>query len=191
LQSVLKGLSEGSVIIDCGANVGNISILFAKSKAEIFAFEPDPLAFQILKQRTNGFSNITCFQKAVSTTNGTTRMFFHKERVQINHEAYSVSSSIIGEKENIDSKNFIEIETIDLSEFINSMENKVEVVKMDIEGAEIDIIEKLIKDETYKKVHLFLVETHENKIPGHSKKVKRLKHLLATKNIKNIKLNWI
>lgn len=191
LQSVLKGLSESSVIIDCGANVGDISFLFAKSRAKVFAFEPDPLAFQVLKQRTEGFSNITCYQKAVSTINGTTRMFYHKERAQINHEAYSVSSSIIGEKVNIDSNNYIEIETIDLSEFINSIQGQIAVVKMDIEGAEIEVMEKLIKNETYKKVDLFLVETHETKIPGHYEKVAKLKHLLATKSIKNIKLNWI
>jgi len=62
---------------------------------------------------------------------------------------------------------------------------------MDIEGAEIEVIQHIIKQETYKKVDLVLVETHENKIPGHDEKVKRLKQLLTSKNIQNIKLNWI
>jgi FkbM family methyltransferase len=191
LRSVLKGLSDNSVVIDCGANVGDISLLFAKTKAKVFAFEPDPLAFQVLKQRINGFSNITCFQKAVGTANGTTRMFLHKERAQVNHKAYSVSSSIIGEKENIDTSNYIQIEIIDLTEFIDSLGTRVALIKMDVEGAEIEILEQIIEQETYEKVDLLLVETHETKIPGHDKKVARLKHLLKTKNIKNIKLNWI
>jgi FkbM family methyltransferase len=191
LQPVLKILHEGSVIIDCGANVGDISILFAKSKAQVFAFEPDPIAFKVLENRTKSYSNITCYQKAVSTTNGTTRMYFHKERAQLNHEAYSVSSSIIGEKENIDTNNFVEIETIDLSEFIASMKDMVALVKMDVEGAEIEILEKFIELETYKRIDLLLVETHEAKIPGHKQKIKQLKYLLATQKIKNIKLNWI
>lgn len=191
LQSVLNILSKNSVVIDCGANLGDISLLFARTKAKVFAFEPDPLAFTILKQRTNGFSNVICYQKGVGTANETTKMYLHKGRAKQNDDAFSVSSSIIGEKKNIDPNNFIEIETVDLSEFINSFEEKVAVVKMDIEGAEIDIIENLIANETYKKVDMFFVETHEYKIPGHSKKVKQLKHLLATKNIKNIKLNWI
>lgn len=191
LKSVLKGLSENSVVIDCGANVGDISLLFAKTKAKVFAFEPDPLAFQVLKQRTKGFSNITCFQKAVGTANGTTKMFFHKERAQNDHKTYSVSSSIIGEKANIDTGNYIKIEIIDLTEFIDSLDTRVALIKMDVEGAETEILEKIIEQETYKKVDLLLVETHETKIPRHDEKVARLKDLLKTKNIQNIKLNWI
>ncbi|MBW6535060.1 MAG: FkbM family methyltransferase [Mariniphaga sp.] len=191
LKPILKGLSEDSTVIDCGANVGDITLLFAKTKAKVFAFEPDPLPYKVLKQRTKDFSNITCYQQAVSTSNGKTKMFFHKERTQLNHEAYSVSSSIIGEKENIDNSHYIKIEIIDLVEFIDSFNSRVALIKMDVEGAEIKILEKIIERETYEKVDLLLVETHETKIPGHDEKVARLKHLLETKNIKNIKLNWI
>lgn len=191
LQSVLKGLTADSVIIDCGANSGEISLLFAKTKAKVYAFEPDPLAFSALQQRTKRFPNVTCYQKGVGAATLTTRMYFHRERAILNDEAYSVSSSIIEEKNNIDPNNYIDIEIIDLSEFINSVDGQVAVVKIDIEGAEIEAMEKIIKDETYKKVDLLLVETHETKIPGHYEKVAQLKHLLETKKIKNIKLNWI
>lgn len=191
LQTVLKKIPEGSVIIDCGANVGDISLLFAKRKVTVFAFEPDPIAFEILKQRTKNISNITCYKKGVGTANKTSRLFFHRGRSAHNHEAFSVSSSTISEKNNIDTENFIEIETIDLADFIELLEGEVALVKMDIEGAEIEVLEKLIHQETYKKVGLLLVETHENKIPGHHKKVRQLKQTLETKNISNIRLNWI
>ncbi|HDR52144.1 MAG TPA: FkbM family methyltransferase, partial [Mariniphaga anaerophila] len=111
---------EDSTVIDCGANVGDITLLFAKTKAKVFSFEPDPLAYKTLKQRTAGFPNITCFQKGVGTENKITPFFFHRERTNLNHKAFSVSSSVIGKKDNIDSQNFIEIETIDLAAFIHS-----------------------------------------------------------------------
>lgn len=191
LQSVLKKVPEGAVIIDCGANVGDISLLFAKRKVTVFAFEPDPIAFKILKQRTKNIPNITCYKKGVGTANKTSRLFFHKGRSGYNHEAYSVSSSTVSEKNNIDTENSIEIETVDLAAFIESLEGEVALVKMDIEGAEIELLEKLIHQEAYKKVGLLLVETHENKIPGHYEKVRHLKQIIETKNIRNIKLNWI
>lgn len=191
LLSVSRGIQEGDIVIDCGANVGDISLLFAKKKAAVYAFEPDPLAFKVLKQRTKKFPNITCYQKGVSTRNETVRFYFHKERANVNHAAYSVSSSIIEEKNNNNPTNFIEIETIDLTEFIAAIDKRVAIVKMDIEGAEMDILNKFIEEKVYEKVDLMLVETHENKIPGHYEKLMRLKHLLETRNINNIKLNWI
>lgn len=191
LLSVSRGIQENDIVIDCGANIGNISLLFAKKKATVYAFEPDPLAFKILKQRTKDFSNITCYPKGVSTRKETVRFYFHNERANMNHEAYTVSSSIIEEKNNTSRNNFIEIETINLAEFITALEKRVAIVKMDIEGAEMDILDKFIEEKVYEKIDLMLVETHENKIPGHYEKQMRLKNILESKNIKNIKLNWL
>jgi FkbM family methyltransferase len=191
LHFVLNRLKPRDVVIDCGANIGDITLLFAKKNVSVFAFEPDPLAYKTLKKRTKGFPNIICLKKGVGIINKKVKMFFHRHRSHLNHEALSVSSTIIEEKRNINPENYVEIDIIDLTEFIDSLDSQVAMLKMDIEGAEIEILEKFIEQETYKKVDLLLVETHETKIPGHDEKVKRLKLLLAAKNIKNIKLNWI
>ncbi len=191
LQKVLKGLSKNTTVIDCGANVGEITLIFARKNVKVYAFEPDPLAFEALKQRTSSFPNVTCYQKGIGTANRIAKMYFHEERVKQNDAAYTVSSSIIEQKINIDLENYLEIEIIDLTEFIKSLEEKVSIIKMDIEGAEIEVVEKLIKDGTYKDVDLILVETHETKIHGHDEKVKRLKNIIKSEKILNIRLNWI
>ena len=49
----------------------------------------------------------------------------------------------------------------------------------------------MISEETYKRVGLILVETHETKIPGHREKVAALKRRIQEEGITNIKLNWI
>ncbi len=191
LQSLLRGISSNSLVIDCGANRGDISALFLAKGARVIAFEPDPAAFNHLTERFKKSKNIELQQKGVANKSGMATMFFHKSRTAGNEMPFTVSSSIIAKKENIDTENNIEIELVNLDKYIKKLDQHIDLIKLDVEGAEVKILKKIIRNETYKKVGLMLVETHETKIPGHHKKVKRLKKMLKKKNIDNIKLNWI
>ena len=53
---------------------------------------------------------------------------------------------------------------INFSNFINELEGRVRLVKMDIEGAEIEVLNSLIDTDQVRKVDMILVETHETKI---------------------------
>ena len=191
LVRVLARLPKGAVVLDCGANKGDITLLFAKKGAIVHSFEPDPLAFQMLLKRTQHFPNVKCYQKGVSNQNGRVKMFFHHGRTEREDIAFSVSSSIVSEKINVNTNNYHEIEIISLSDFIKSLEQRVYILKMDVEGAELDILEDLIENKVYEKIDLLLVETHEKKIPSHVERLKRLKNIISQNNINNIKLNWI
>jgi FkbM family methyltransferase len=191
LKKILKNINSSSLVIDCGANIGDISALFLSKKARVIAFEPDPLAFKALQNRFKGNPNIECINKGVSDRAGKAKFFLHKSRTNHSGDEFTVSSSIVKEKINIDTANSIEIELVDLSEFIVNLNCKADIVKLDVEGAEIEILEKIISEKVYHKIGLMLVETHETKIPGHDKKVAHLKAALEQENIGNIKLNWI
>jgi FkbM family methyltransferase len=191
LIPILKKVNKSSLIIDCGANVGDISALFLTKNASIIAFEPDPMAYKMIQKRFKGNDRIEIINKAVSHEASTAKLFFHADQQQSGNSAFTVSSSIIQDKKNINTENSIEIETVDLDSFITNLDRKVDILKMDVEGAEIEILKKLIKNETYKNIGLILVETHETKIPGHKEKVADLKATLSRLNIENIKLNWI
>lgn len=191
LNKVLKNVKPSSLIIDCGANIGDISALFLAKNASVIAFEPDPLAFKHLSNRFKGNEKIECINKGVAHRSGKAQFFLHKSRNDESGSEFTVSSSIVKEKVNIATDTCIEIELVDLSEFINQLNRKVDILKLDVEGAEIEILEKFIAEKTYEKVSLILVETHETKIPGHVEKVALLKSLIAQHNIPNIKLNWI
>ena len=86
---------------------------------------------------------------------------------------------------------YISVETINFSEFIKSLNQTVKIIKMDIEGAEIDVINQLINDETYKLIGQLFVETHEKKIPELLIKTNLLKKRLKDLKINNINLNWV
>jgi len=72
----------GDIVIDIGANIGWYSLLLARlipEDADIFAFEPDPLNFELLEHniRLNGATQITAIQKALAAEDGIQRLYQH------------------------------------------------------------------------------------------------------------------
>jgi FkbM family methyltransferase len=121
-------------IIDCGANIG-MSIFFHKyfhPNAKIIAFEPNPSAFELLKLNIekNNLKDITLVQKAVSNSLEPISFF-------VNNDKGSLLSSV---REDRGGTSKIEIETDLLSNYLNE---KVDLLKIDIEGAEWQVLEDL------------------------------------------------
>jgi FkbM family methyltransferase len=192
LQKILKNVGPGSLVIDCGANIGEISALFLARGADVIAFEPDPVALEALRRRVGDHPRLTLYQQAVSDRSGRASFFFHKDRSDGTDEAaFTVSSTLVAEKRNVDTRHSIEVELIDLDAFIASLDRQVDVLKMDVEGAEIAILWKMLESGSYQKIRLMLVETHETKIPGHLEEVTRLQTRINQLGIKHIRLNWI
>lgn len=191
LRPILKRVNSSFLFVDCGANVGDISDLFLSKGASVKSFEPDLLAHSYLQRRFAGREGIELINKAVADSDGKAMFYYHKERLNKEGIEFTVSSSLLKEKKNVDNMHGVEVETVDLCRYIDSLGRKVDILKMDIEGEEIAVLNKMITEETYKKVGLILVETHETKIPGHKEKVASLKQLIQEKRINNIKLNWI
>ncbi len=75
LENFLPKLKDKNTFWDIGANIGFYSILAAKEmnpKCKIFAFEPEPNTFNILKKNIelNQAQNISAFEFALGNTNG-------------------------------------------------------------------------------------------------------------------------
>lgn len=192
LRKILRQVGPGSLVVDCGANIGEISALFLGRGAEVIAFEPDPVALQALRKRIGDHPKFTLYQKAVSDQDGHASFYFHRDRVgDEGGEAFTVSSTLVAEKKNIDTSNSIDVELIDLDAFIRSLGRKIDVLKMDVEGAEINILKRMLDTGSYRHIGLMLVETHETKIPGHLEEVKRLQVRIDEMGIDHIRLNWI
>ncbi len=191
LRGILRTLDAGSLVIDCGANVGDISALFLGTEASVIAFEPDPVAHAILVDRFRDNPRFTLHKKAVSDHNGRASFYFHKDRDGADAREFTVSSTLVAEKRNVDAGQSMEVELVDLSAFVASLGRRVDVLKLDVEGAEIGILKKILAEGTHERIGLMLVETHETKIPGHAAEVASLRRELKEKGIQNIRLNWI
>lgn len=58
----------------------------------------------------------------------------------------------------------VKVKTFDFSSFLKHLEDDFVVVKMDIEGAEFMVLDKMIRDGTDKVCDWLLVEFHPNKV---------------------------
>ena len=118
IKSIVSNLTSDDVCIDCGANVGVYSQLFASYGAKVYSFEPNPIAFNILKKKSEKFKNITPIMSAVGISNTESNLYLHKD-FHLDEVLYSQSSSLIKKKNNL-SESSIRIDVINFSEWITS-----------------------------------------------------------------------
>lgn len=77
----------------------------------------------------------------------------------------SVGSSVLPFKGNVDDERYVEVDAIDLSEFVLGLPRPVKVVKIDVEGAECPIVNGLIDTGAIERTETVLVELHDRHIP--------------------------
>ncbi len=182
-------LRPGDLAIDCGANVGEITRLLAANGATVHAFEPNPIAFEVLARETTDLGNVSLHQCAVSDRAGTARLFLHRK---LKHDplGHSAGSSLVGAKHNLDPDNSIEVPVVDLADFIESLPSRVRLLKIDVEGLEAVLLNHLIDRGVINRIDQVFCETHELKVPGLLADCRALRQRLARENITHVNLDW-
>ncbi len=148
-------IKADSVVIDIGANIGVFSLYAALSGAKkVYAFEPSKEAFEILCKNIslNNFSDIIIpINKAVSNVDDLILQF-----------PYSSSPyNSIGSCDSDNNMNYCEISTITINTFIerNDAIDKIDLLKLDCEGAEFDILPSL-NEFVFGKINAIRMECH-------------------------------
>lgn len=157
-EAVLE-LGPSDVAIDCGANAGFYTRHLARSGAQVHAFEPDPVAFEALQAATRGLPNVTLHQAAVTLSDG------HAALRRAEHFASAplrrtVASTLI-EGDHDGRREALTVRTVDFPAFLRSLPTPPRLVKMDIEGAEVAILEALFASGEIDRLGEVFVETHE------------------------------
>lgn len=147
---------SGSKVLDIGANVGIFSAYCAANGAEVTAYEPHPTAFHILKELTNVLP-IKPVNVAAWSSRGTAlfrgHIFQDEEYVQYNG---ALQSEQVHWNPN-DFESALEAECVPFDEIIGS--TLWDCVKVDIEGAEFDILRN-ITVRTASQIKFMFVELH-------------------------------
>ena len=141
-------------IIDCGSNIG-MSIIFFKMlypNSSILSFEPSEKAFSCLEHniKHNNIDSVVLYKKALSNKEGIADFYYDQEK------AGSIIESLKQERM---SKKKCSVETIKLSNYIDQ---KVDFLKMDIEGAELDVIEELKNKGKLSYIKQMVIEYHHH-----------------------------
>ena len=153
-------LNKDSVILDFGANIGEVSDhIYNKYKCNIYAYEPNVACYNYMKKRFVNNYKIKIFNLAVSNYSGNSFLYFHKDAAANNDERFIQGATLRKEKDNISENKKIEVKAINISEILNSFK-KIDLIKIDIEGSEYSILPELIKNRN--KINIVLCEMHGN-----------------------------
>lgn len=169
-------------VIDCGANIG-MAILFFKKiypNCSIKAFEPNPYAFKLLEKniRQNSLTNIQLFNIGLSNVDGEIDFFMGADKG-------TLSGSFISER---GGKNKIIVKTQKLSDIIDA--EKFDLIKIDIEGAETQVIENLITEGKIGQSNRYIIEYH-HRINGEKSHLSNfIKHFENNNYEYNIRSNF-
>jgi FkbM family methyltransferase len=144
-------LKKEDIVIDIGANIGIFSILAATCGAYVYAFEPNPETFRILKMNVdeNKLGNkIKIFNCAVSGKDGSVDL-----QIPDTGKIYALGSATISENLKNDMRKKQEIafksvrtETVSLNTLFEkhlNTKSKIDFLKVDCEGAEYAIFNGL------------------------------------------------
>lgn len=163
-RAIEPSLYPGSVFLDVGANVGYYSILASGrvgKDGHVHAFEIDPRPLRCLRKNANSCTNrnLTIHERAVSDRVGTGVLI---AELDCGHSA--VKQDGIG----------MRVQTVSLDYWIDQpgAPNRIDVIKLDIEGGEIFALEgarRLIEKFRPLIVCEALDEMGHNAVPGQAK----------------------
>lgn len=188
-DAALRRLKAGDIVLDCGANVGKYTAHLALTGATVHAFEPDSYSFQALQRNTANFPNVHLHNAAVGTRDGEIEIYRAPD-FESDPEERSLSTSIFADKINVSTEDVLTVRLVDLCAFVAGLGKPASLTKIDIEGAEVPLLEHIIARGEVERFGAIFVETHETKVPSLAERTASLRKLCARDHARTIHLDW-
>ena len=179
-----KVKSKKGLFIDCGTNLGqgfsHFSKYFNLSNYDYVMIEPNPNCVSILQEKyaDNIKNNQICIiPKAATSKNGSLKLYGLSEKSEIDSiynptgseiNSYSQGASVLKEHNSLfyasDDQSAIVVETFKFSDYLIKQTDKYEtiVIKIDIEGAEYELIQDMIETNSILIPKIIYVEFHSH-----------------------------
>jgi FkbM family methyltransferase len=146
--NLCERMDFSGIIIDAGANYGLFTLLAKKNNANrIYTIEPDMRAFFYLDRNFKNDDSIIMINKALSKDSNGIEFYYCKETTVANTQ-YPANDNY--------TKSYVE--TIDIKSIL-SIEKKINLIKLDIEGSEYDVLENLSAKQ-FDSINQFFIEFH-------------------------------
>lgn len=123
---------EGETVIDVGANVGGYTVRAAHAGARVLSLEPNPQTFAVLQKCVglNGWTNVELRQIAAGRVGGASTLYLP--------EVFSGRASLVHDFKS----HSVQVNVDSLDNVVKSSGlTRVDWLKIDVEGSEIDVLE--------------------------------------------------
>lgn len=191
-DQAIAALGPNSIAIDLGANVGHFTEILANSAGKVHAFEPDPWSFQQLKKRVGHLGNVTLHEAAAGVVEGMAGLrrvtgFDENPDSRSQGSTLQVADDLFYALESDE----ISVPVIDFVEFLKQLDADVDIIKIDIEGSEIDLLNALLDSEARHRVKQIFCETHEAQMPQLRIATRKLRARAVSFSQPRINLDWV
>lgn len=150
-------VQDGWTVVDIGAGIGDYCVhaTYGNLDVNLYAFEPYPGSYALLQRNLalNGIKNVTAYQKAVWSTTGELQLDLSPgEPLQFNSQETRPENA---------RGIMVTVEAVSLEAVISSEKiKKVNLLKMDCEGAEYEILLSTPAS-TFEKIEQIIMEYHD------------------------------
>ncbi|RPF87521.1 MAG: FkbM family methyltransferase [Rhizobiales bacterium TMED94] len=159
-------VEKDDLIIDCGANVGNLFLSINRfiENFNYKAFEPDPKAFKCLELNLNKFKNADLHCIGLSNENKNKKFYINADTGDSSLEAFNTEISIDIETRELDSYKY----------------EKIKLLKIDAEGHELEVL--LGAKKTLSNIEYISVDMGAEKGEGTENTVALVTNFLISQN---------
>lgn len=149
-NDLCKDINTTGVVVDAGANVGFFTLYSKYYGAQrIYSIEPDPFPFFYLEKNFGSDPDIICINKGLYTSDSGMNLNICVETSVASGEFLPLETAIK-----------TTIPTISIESLLK-IEPEINLLKLDIEGTEINLIDNLELD-CFKKINQFFIEFHSD-----------------------------
>jgi len=158
----ISSVCKSDVVFDIGAHVGYYSLISSKLAKKVFAFEPEKKNLKLLRKnlRLNRVDNCQVVETAVSDKNGKIKLYLSQT---------SSGDHSISQKKN----SFELVDSLALDNFASKIKSLPNLLKIDVEGAELTVLQGAKRLLSRKELREILVKVTKN---TNSNKVIKLLH---------------
>jgi len=153
-QAIDRTAALGMTAADIGAQSGFYTLLLSRRvgpQGKVFAFEPLPANYRLLEEnlRLNNIENVLVRREAVADRSGELTFEFPPDKRSL------VAGPVLPE----DNTGTLSVNCISLDDFVARQEIKLDLIKMDVEGAEGSVLEGAVN--TLQQFHpILIIELH-------------------------------
>ena len=182
-------LGPGDLALDLGANVGDMTAVLAANGATVHAYEPEPDTFALLRTRFADAPNVAVHQAAIADRAGQADLVLPASFADRPRSA-SKAASIAHDRYRGDGAVTRMVALHDIRDVMAALPQPPRIIKMDIEGAELPVLEAMRAADLIAPDTAVFVETHERLDPASLGRVLALQAWARDGARGYVNLNW-